>query len=376
MESTELVRELSSADFADMKKWVGVDLRIDQFNEEATSDTIRHYAMGIGDDNPLWIDKDHAAKSRFGRRPAPPTFLTSVFDAQVNQGVPDFCQPFHTKSAFEFPDHILIGDAITASARVLSVEERVTKNAGLTALVITEATYVNQRGERVGRIINTLSAIVRQGAGLAYPPRFHSYSDAELEDIRRQILAEEVRGSVPRYWEDVQEGEAVPPVIKGPHNQMAMTCYYQGSSGSATMYRALGPRVRYQERLRRGDPTLANNLAPWLLLSPHEPAVGHQNSEAARKMGMPGAYDSGNQRCGYVAHAVTNWMGDDGDMLKLMVEIRRPHVYGDTTWFSGTVERKYVEDGRYLVDMTLSGVNQLGEENTRGSATVALPRRG
>ena len=29
---------------------------------EATRDNIRHYAHGIGDDNPLWCDPDYAAR--------------------------------------------------------------------------------------------------------------------------------------------------------------------------------------------------------------------------------------------------------------------------------------------------------------------------
>ena len=33
---------------------------------EATRDNIRHYAHGIGDDNPLWCDPEYAAKTKFG----------------------------------------------------------------------------------------------------------------------------------------------------------------------------------------------------------------------------------------------------------------------------------------------------------------------
>jgi len=35
---------------------------------EPTRDAIRHYAHGIGDDNPLWCDPSYARQSRYGRR--------------------------------------------------------------------------------------------------------------------------------------------------------------------------------------------------------------------------------------------------------------------------------------------------------------------
>ena len=42
---------------------------------EATRDNIRHYAHGIGDDNPLWCDPDYAAKTHYGGIVALPSFL-------------------------------------------------------------------------------------------------------------------------------------------------------------------------------------------------------------------------------------------------------------------------------------------------------------
>ena len=42
---------------------------------EATRDNIRHYAHGIGDDNPLWCDPEYAAGTRHGGIIALPSFL-------------------------------------------------------------------------------------------------------------------------------------------------------------------------------------------------------------------------------------------------------------------------------------------------------------
>jgi hypothetical protein len=40
--------------------------------------TIRHYAHGIGDDNPLWCDPEYAAKTKYGSIVALPSFLFST----------------------------------------------------------------------------------------------------------------------------------------------------------------------------------------------------------------------------------------------------------------------------------------------------------
>ena len=42
---------------------------------EATRDNIRHYAHGIGDDNPLWCDPAYGTTTRYGDIIALPSFL-------------------------------------------------------------------------------------------------------------------------------------------------------------------------------------------------------------------------------------------------------------------------------------------------------------
>ena len=47
------------------------------WNVDVTADSIRHFAYGSDDDNPLWTDQDYAARSAFGKLQAPPAFLVS-----------------------------------------------------------------------------------------------------------------------------------------------------------------------------------------------------------------------------------------------------------------------------------------------------------
>jgi hypothetical protein len=46
----------------------------------ASQDAIRHFAYGMGDDNPLWIDPAYAAATRYGGIIAPPCMLYALDD--------------------------------------------------------------------------------------------------------------------------------------------------------------------------------------------------------------------------------------------------------------------------------------------------------
>src|ERR1700722_3456684 len=64
----------------DLRKRIGVPITdtVEPWNYEATRDGIRHYAHGIGDDNPLWCDQGYAEGTHYGSIVALPTFLFST----------------------------------------------------------------------------------------------------------------------------------------------------------------------------------------------------------------------------------------------------------------------------------------------------------
>src|SRR5258707_630496 len=65
---------------SDLRRRIGVKITdtLEPWNYEATRDAIRHYAHGIGDDNPLWTDPAYAEKTKFGTIVALPSFLFST----------------------------------------------------------------------------------------------------------------------------------------------------------------------------------------------------------------------------------------------------------------------------------------------------------
>ncbi len=102
----------------------------------------------------------------------------------------------------------------------------------------------------------------------------------------------------------------------------------------------------------------ANKLA-WKQLQKH-PGVGipnkfgipdvpervHWEDDLATLVGTPAAYDYGPERCSWMSHHLTNWMGDAGFLRQLKVEIRRHNPVGDTLYIDGEVTRTFDEAAR------------------------------
>jgi acyl dehydratase len=83
---------------ASMREFVGQRLVVGQYNDQASHDVIKHYAWGIGDLNPLWLDDGYAAGTRFATRIAPPTILFSFCDGVAARGLPDGVRPVQAQS--------------------------------------------------------------------------------------------------------------------------------------------------------------------------------------------------------------------------------------------------------------------------------------
>ena len=52
---------------------------------------------------------------------------------------------------------------------------------------------------------------------------------------------------------------------------------------------------------------------------------------------MGGAYDVGPHRISWLIAMLTDWLGDDGFLAELDVDVLRPNLVGDTTTLSGEV---------------------------------------
>lgn len=140
------------------------------------------------------------------------------------------------------------------------------------------------------------------------------------------------------YFEDVGVGDRIPPLVKGPIKQIQLV-RYAGASGDFNPI--------------------------------------HQDPEFARQAGMGGVFAHGMLSMGFVAQAVTDWLGV-GTVRKLGVRFVALVRLDDVITCTGTVvARRPAKDGQgqNLVELEVWAENQRGEKVVTGRATAALVSR-
>jgi hypothetical protein len=68
-------------------------------------------------------------------------------------------------------------------------------------------------------------------------------------------------------------------------------------------------------------------------------------------------------------------MGDDAFLRKSKCQIRRHNPDGDVLFIDGFVGRKFIEDGKHLVEISQTAQTHRGEQSANGIAIVELPTR-
>ena len=137
------------------------------------------------------------------------------------------------------------------------------------------------------------------------------------------------------YFEDVQVGDDLPALVKGPIQQIQLT-RYAGASGDFNPI--------------------------------------HQDDEFAKAAGMGGVFAHGMLSMGFVAQAVTDWAGA-GTVRKIGVRFTALVRLKDTVTCKGRVLAKSSKNDVHTVEIEIWAETQKGEKVVTGKATVALLSR-
>jgi acyl dehydratase len=365
-----------------MRKDIGVKIGFPQWNHRADADSIWHFLLGIGDDNPLWWNAEYA-ESAVGHAVAPPTFLYSCANGvprpnelpEGNTGVEEWLpgvMALWSGDRWVWHQRIPVDAEISTSQELYDVRERGRKSGGRSIAQTTRTEYLDANGIVLGERFQTLIRLVRdelrrEGSNLDVP--LPHYGAAALAAIKAQYAAEPGlrRGAEPRYFEDVTVGDSLGRLVKGPltiTNAVGwiLAC---GSHLTATN------RMAYQLLER----------VPGAMLTNDETGIEdtleatHWDDVIARRSGMSRPYDFGGQRICWTAHLATDWCGDQGELLGLDSRLLRPNFMGDLTWCTGKVTEKEVTDAGHLVTCHIEGVNQRSETTVVATATIRLPSR-
>jgi acyl dehydratase len=362
-----------------MRSRIGVRTPVRPWNSVASADAIWHFALGLGDDNPLWSDEAYARATRWGGIIAPPTFLYSACAGPRRPQDPpgawseDFLPGVLAMQAGDrwiWHRPVREGERIFVETGLHSVEEKTSKTGGRSVIEIHRMGFAAADGELLAELYKTRirmeRASTRQSAAAA-PRVAPRYSPAEAERFRAHYRAEADarRGREARFWDEVNLGQMLPRILKGPLTVTNLVGWLMGWGAPLCLTNRMA-----SEHLERNPGARLVNEETGIEDSIE---AAHWDAYFAAKSGLGTGYDFGPQRVAWAAHLVTDWMGDDGELKALDARVRRPNLLGDITWFDGKVCAKR-EHG--LVDLEIVAINQNGETTLSATATVALPVRG
>ena len=365
---------ISDDDLKELRQRIGrrITRTVSPWVREATPDAIQHFANGIGDDNPLWNDADYAAKGPYGTIVAPPTFLYAmdrVISGYVG-GLPGIHAMFAgTDWHWHLP--IRVGTKVRTEVYLKDLIEHDTRFAGRAVQQVYHGDFFDQEGEKLAECdswcFRTERATAREkGEKYRHLNKRKVYTKEDIDKIAELYEKEEVRGNRPRYWEDVEEGEPVSTIAKGPMTVTGFIAFVQGWGGLYIRAHKLAFQ-QFRKHAGLGIPNASG--------IPDVPERVHWEEDLAKAVGTPSAYDYGPERVSWMGHLMTNWIGDDGWLQRLNAKIVRHNPVGDTLYISGTVKKKYQKDGQGFVECELLAVNQDGEHSCEAEATVLLPRK-
>jgi acyl dehydratase len=373
--------KITDEGLAEMRAAIGKrPIKLEGWNTTVSRDNIRHFAWGIGDDNPLWTDSAYGALSPYGEIIAPPCYLYSHMtgprldpEKSGRTSIEEFLPGVLGLMANErwvWHRPAFLDETIFAETCLNSVvlHER-GKLGGRSVTQIDRAVLTTESGDLVAENFTTIKrferAQVRSNQLYVNRP-LGRYSQEDRDRFARQYESESNsrRGDRPRYVEDVALGDLVGSLLKGPFT-LSITIAFLAGIGCAF---TLGSRLHHAQLkgypaalMVHPDTGVAENMG-----APHWDAV------FAKLGGMPAGYDFGVQRISWFTHLLTDWAGDHAMIAEVDMRLREPMFLGDIGWFNGRIIAK---EGNQ-VTVAMEATNQLGGVFSVATARVILPRKG
>ena len=349
-------------------------------------DAFRHVANAYGDDNPLFCDPAYGAGTRWGSVIAPPLLVggdTLIGEDEIDAVPTDKRElmrgdplrgvhAFYGGSYREWWSPLLPDRRVRRRNALVGVQDKRSEFAGRAVHEWTAQVFRDEEGELLAgqyRLMIRTEREEAQARAATDETTSEPYSKEAIQAIDALYASESNRGATPRYFEDVDEGDLLGPIVKGPLTVTDIICWHVGVGMG--LYGVQPLRLGFENRRRIPRFYERDELG-----IPDVMQRCHWDPAYARKAGNRTTYDYGRMREAWLIHLCTSWMGDDAWLWQLDCEFRRFNFIGDAHWMTGRVVRKYLAEGdRPAVDLELEGRNQQGELTTPGHASILLPSR-
>jgi acyl dehydratase len=340
---------------------------------ETTRDGIRRWALATGDRNQLYFDDDYAAKSAFGAIVAPPClpYAFSRLSIGYRGGLPGVHSMFGG-SHWRWFKPAPVGHRVEHETRFTDLIELQGRFAGRMFRQVSLTTFRLEGDEEPFAEVEGWGMRVERGTarqtGKYGGTQLGSYTGEDLEGLAEEYEHEFVRGNDPLFWDDVRDDERIPSTLRGPYTATTAVAFEQAWGG--LFIHAHGYWFSYLRQHPAAG--IANTYGV-----PEPPEAVHWDSELARSVGVPEAYDYGPERISWLSTMLTNWVGNQGFLEELSCQIRGFNLVGDLTRCHGQVEERTPPDdaGNGRVRLRVWAENQRGETTAQGWAVARLPAR-
>ena len=381
---------------------------------EVTEDLMITMSKKYDPDNPLYFDRDYAAKTRFGDIIAFPTYAGHDDSYTYQPPIDLYDARFVTGLNHSITMHkpVYLGDVLYCVCDHVKFDDITLPQGSFYRTFAYEnvGNIYNQKGEIVMDVIYRFKWGMRRRIDPAKRVPFkekydwhadrplHYYTDEDWDFIRGIWAKEARRGAEPLYWEDVNIGDEPAWTVDGPVDETV----------SPTPKIGMGFGGTHTLRKEIMDPEIFKTM------------VRDERDGVYRMPGGPNHNDkvkfgeSRGQLINYLARdycvrMLTNWMGDEGwiENIKWGIMARVPGyddkiaqypdpeqwflhrvpymkgrfadthgLIGDLSINKGYVSDKYIKDGKHYVDVTIWSETITGEVFFEGRAAIVLPSRG
>ncbi len=378
-------------DTTEVDKWLGVPLGGGQFHDDIHVNDIRRWAQGMQNPNPLHFDRDFAAESCFGKILAPQSFTVNC---TVGHGATPAIQGniegthmlFGGEAWCFYGPRIYPGDTFRSERMLYDYVVKQTSLAGPTMFSRGDTTYVNQRGEIIGKQRSTsiryfADEAARRGGDYGEAADDPEWSDEELEQLDKQKF--DYYQSFLELGHDkrlfVKAGDTLQTGVIGPHTVQSLTTEWRAygmnvwgatheEGASSTSSAGWIPEMSRDEEGAKVDPSNADGLYKG-------PSRGHVQPRYARLIGMPRSYGYGATMGAWILDYLANWGGEHSFVTHTNMKYTGPAHTGDATFLNGEVTElsQDEESGQPIASVKVKMTTQKDVLMATGTAQVLLP---
>ncbi len=315
---------------------------------------IRHWCETTEDGNPLYLDAAYATSQGHPSVVAPPGSVMTTFSMPYRwPWPPDGREPaphihYQIKELLNLPVGIItdveieqhaalhVGDTVSVSQRLVSISPWKKTRLGEGHFWTMERYYRNQHGDLAVRETMIGFGYGREeGAGASGAVAAGGWSPAVEDVIQGSETGYAPAPPVEKYWEDVKEGEELPPLV------MPITvtrCVYLASA--------------------------TRDFSPQ-----------HSNRDYAQQRSQAkDVFVNTPFNMGMISRFMTDWGGPRSTVKRIKFAMRGSVCAGDVMEMTGSVTRTYIQDGEHLVDLEIV-IQTADGPVTPSTATLALPSR-